>query len=190
MNTNTNTITPESVTMMFSDRVKLGKTKEYEQWIQNINKDAKTFEGFIEVNILKPASTNSPEYITLLKFSTQDDMIRWKESPNHAKWLGQLPGLVEESADMQQASGVEMWFNRPKVLISADPPPFWKQVVLGVITVYPMILILNFLLKPITGDLPFLLSLFISVVVLSALLTYPVMPLATKLLRNWLYPKK
>ncbi len=176
--------------MMFSDHVKPEKINEYEQWIQGIHNEAKTFEGFIEVNVIKPKDTNSSEYITLLKFNSEEDMNRWKESSAHANWLEQLADLVDESADMQQASGMEMWFNRPKVLLSAAPPPFWKQVVLGVITVYPMILILSFLLKPITCNLPWLLSLFISVVVLSALLTYPVMPLATKLLRNWFYSKK
>lgn len=187
---NSKTTTTESVTMMFSDRVKPGKINEYEHWISGIHNDAKKFEGFIEVNVIKPADTNSPEYITLVKFDSQENMTRWKESPIETEWLGRLPELVEESADMQQASGLEMWFNRPKLLISADPPPFWKQVVLGVVTVYPLILILNFVLEPVTGDLPWLLSLFISVVILSSLLTYPIMPVATKLLRNWLYPKK
>ncbi len=187
---NSNTTISEAVTMMFSDHVKPEKINEYEQWIQGIHNEAKTFAGFIEVNVIKPAESNSLEYITLVKFDSEENLTIWKESPIYSKWLEQLYELVDESADMQQASGVEIWFNRPKVLMSAAPPPFWKQVVLGVITVYPMILILNFLLKPITGNLPWLLSLFISVVVLSALLTYPVMPLATKLLRNWLYPKK
>ena len=187
----TNTKIAEPVTMMFSDQIKPNKIKEYEHWLGGIHDELKKFEGFIEVNVIKPAAnTDSPEYITLVKFDSQESLTRWKSSPMETKWLSKHPELVEKSADMQKASGLEMWFNRPKILLSADPPPFWKQVVLGVGTVYPMILILNFILNPITGNLPWLVSLFISVVILSSLLTYPVMPVATKLLSNWLYPKK
>ena len=175
---------------MFSDHVKPTKINEYEQWLRGIFNEAKKFEGFIETNVIKPADSESPEYISLVKFDSQENLCRWQESSEEAEWVAKLPDLVEESADMQKAIGFEMWFSRPKVLFSAAPPPFWKQVVLGVMTVYPMILILNFVLKPITGSLPWFVSLFISVVILSTLLTYPIMPMVTKVLRNWLYPKK
>ena len=186
----TKTTTTEPVTMMFSNRVKPNRISEYELWLRGIHLEAKNFEGFLETNIIKPVDTESTEYISLVKFDSQENLTKWRGSSIEAEWLAKLTDLIEESADMQQASGLEIWFNRPKVLMSAASPPFWKQVVLGVITVYPTILILNFLLKPITGDLPWLVSLFISVVILSSLLTYPVMPFATKLLRSWLYPKK
>ena len=186
---NTKLLKDEPITMMFTDRVKPEKIKEYEEWLRGIHNEAKKFDGFIEANVIKPTDTVNPEYITLVKFDNQENLTKWKKSSIEAEYLAKLPDLIEHTADMQKASGLELWFNRPKVLVSADPPAFWKQVVLGVITVYPMILILNFILKPITGNLPWLASLFISVVVLSSLLTYPVMPVATKLLSNWLYPK-
>ena len=174
---------------MFSDHVKPNKVNDYEQWLRGIHNEAKKFEGFLEASVIKPDKSEAPEYISLVKFDNQENLIKWKESSTEAQWLEKLPDLIERTAAMQQASGLELWFARPKVLMSADPPPFYKQVVLGVMTVYPMILILNVLLKPITGNLPWLVSLFISVVILSSLLTYPVMPLATKLLSKWLYPK-
>ena len=180
--------TSDPVTMMFSDRVKRDKVSAYEGWLRGIHNDAKKFNGFLDVNFISPNDSNSPEYITIIKFDNQKNINAWMNSVTHAKWLVKLPGLIDHSADMQQASGLELWFSRPKNLVSAKPPPFWKQVVLSVSIVYPLIMILNFALKPITGNLPSLLSLFISVAILSSLLTYPIMPVATKLLRNWLYP--
>ncbi len=184
------TIKPDDpVTMMFTDRVKPEKIKDYEAWASGIHNDAKKFQGFLSVDIIKPDDFASPEYMALIKFDCQQNMNNWLHSENVAKWVRQLEDLLEAGPHAQQASGLELWFSRPKALVSAKPPPFYKQVILGVMTVYPMILILNFVLKPVTGNLPWLVSLFISVVILSSLLTYPIMPWATKLLRNWLYPK-
>ncbi len=59
---------------------------------------------------------------------------------------------------------------------------------MGILAVYPLILITNIIIGPLLEDLPQLLGLFISVVAISALLTYPVMPLLTRLLGFWLYP--
>jgi antibiotic biosynthesis monooxygenase (ABM) superfamily enzyme len=61
-------------------------------------------------------------------------------------------------------------------------------VILGVLAVYPLILLANWLLDPFLKGFHPLVSLFISVLFVSALLTYPVMPWLTRLLNFWLYP--
>ena len=70
----------------------------------------------------------------------------------------------------------------------APKPPFWKQVFVTIITVYPLILgaelFLNFLfpmhlLEP-------KISIFFIVVIVATLMVYPVMPFVNKLLGNWL----
>ena len=185
-----NSLNNEQVTVMFSELIKPGKAKEYENWLEGIQEDLKQFQGFVEINVIKPSDPHSLEYISLVKFDSQDNLIKWRESSVLAKWLSQLHDLVSEPATIQQAYGLELWFSRPKVFITAESPAFWKQVLLGVATVYPMILLLNFVLEPVTGDLPWLLSLFINVVLLSSLLTYPIMPYVTKYLQNWLYPNR
>ena len=179
----------DPITMMFSDRVKPEKVDEFESWLHDIHNDAKKCLGFLDVEFITPSDPAYPEYITIVKFDSQDNISDWMNSETHAKWLTKLPDLINQNSDVQEASGLEVWFSRPKCLVSGDPPPFWKQVVLSVTIVYPLIIALNAALKPITGDLPWLLSLFISVVILSSLLTYPIMPFATKMLRKWLYPE-
>jgi antibiotic biosynthesis monooxygenase (ABM) superfamily enzyme len=64
------------------------------------------------------------------------------------------------------------------------------MVIVGTMAVYPLILLVNQLAGPFIGTLPDKLSLLISVVLVSALLTWPVMPWLTKLLGFWLYPEK
>lgn len=52
--------------------------------------------------------------------------------------------------------------------------------------VYPMLMLLMALSSPIIGGLPQFLQVLIIVIVLSALLTWPIMPWLSKVLRPWL----
>ncbi|UWQ89646.1 antibiotic biosynthesis monooxygenase [Rhodobacteraceae bacterium M382] len=176
------------ITLMFSDRVKPGKTDEYENWLQGVHSDVRTFDGFLDVDIIKPSDPSNPEYITLLKFDNQANVNAWTTSQVHTQWMVRLQDLIAEH-DAQQASGIELWFDRPKALVSEAPPAFWKQVVLSILVVYPSILLLGPILDPINSRLNDLMATLVTVAVLSILLTYPLMPWASKLLRNWLYPQ-
>ena len=185
----TNTLRNEPVTTMFTDRVKPDKTDEYEAWSTGIHGDAKQFPGFLGVDVIRPKESSHPEYITLVKFDNCENVKRWKESSNLAKWLEKLPNLLIGDPHAQEHVGLELWFDRPNIPQRPKQPPFWKRVVIGVICVYPLILLLSWALGPVTGGVPSRIALLLNVVILSALLTYPVMPWVTRLLRPWLYPK-
>ncbi len=189
MNTTDNVNEHEDpITIMFVDKVKPEKIKHYENWLNGIHGDMKIAVGFMDVTVIRPGDASSTEYTVLIKFDNYQNLAVWRESDAEQMWLSKHSDLVQETASMQQTSGLDIWFTRPNKSGSGTPA-YWKQVALGVITVYPMILILNVLLSPITDHLSFKLSLLLNVVALSALLTYPVMPYASKLLNNWLYPK-
>ena len=185
----TNTLRNEPVTTMFTDRVKPDKTDEYEAWSTGIHGDAKQFPGFLGVDVIRPKESSHPEYITLVKFNNCENLKRWKESSNLAKWLEPLPNLLISDTQAQERVGLELWFDRPNIPLRPKEPPFWKQLVIGVVCVYPLILVLMWALGPVMEGLPWRIALLINVVILSALLTYPVMPWVTRLLRPWLYPK-
>ncbi len=96
--------------------------------------------------------------------------------------------LVSDSF-VQVCEGLELWFDRPTTTRDLKEPPLWKQVIIGVVCVYPLVLLLNWGLGPVTQGIPKELAVLINVIILSTLLTYPVMPWVTRLLRAWLYPK-
>jgi antibiotic biosynthesis monooxygenase (ABM) superfamily enzyme len=178
----------DPITIMFVDKVKPEKIKHYENWLNGIHGDMKSAVGFMDVAVIRLGESSYTEYTVLIKFDNYFNLAAWRESEAEDMWLSKHADLVQETASMQQTSGLDIWFNRPNKA-GSQKSAYWKQVALGVTIVYPMILILNILLSPITDHLSFNLSLLLNVVVMSALLTYPVMPLASKLLDNWLYPK-
>jgi len=178
----------DPVTSMFLDRVKPDKIDEYEAWSKRFNGSLKKLPGFMGVDVIRPEDGSEPDYMTLVRFDSCHNLKRWKESPSLATSLENLPKLLVGESLKQECTGLELWFDRPKSTKTVKEPPFWKQVVIGVICVYPLVLMLNLVLGPFTAEYPREIAMLVNVVVLSSLLTYPVMPWMTRLLRAWLYP--
>ena len=178
----------EPVTMMFTDHVRPAKVADYEEWSAGIHGDAKRFDGFISVDVIRPGEGNGPEYTTLVKFDSCDNLKKWRDSTSLADWLEDLPDLLAKETHEQSSIGMQLWFDRPRRSQLDAEPPFWKRVIVGVVCVYPLIILLNWALGPITSPFPNKIALLFNVVILSSLLTYPVMPWVTRLLRQWLYP--
>lgn len=180
------------VTLVISEVVEPSKVDDYEAWTKGINRDARQFDGFLGVEVIRPRDHAHPEYVVIVKFESYDRLRRWLISPTYRAWMDQSYGLIAARSQQQLPSGLELWFTLPQARSGGrdplPPPPYYKQVVLGVLAVYPLILLANRLLGPLLGGLPPLLGLFISVIFVSALLTYPVMPWLSKGLEFWLYP--
>lgn len=188
-------IQPQSgpVTLVISEVVEPSKMAAYEAWTKGINHDARQFEGFLGVEVIRPRDHDHPEYVVIVKFETYEHLRCWLISPTYLDWMEQSYGLIAARSQQQLPSGLELWFTLPhahsEMRSPLPSPPYYKQVVLGVLAVYPLILLANGLLGPLLVGLPPLLALLISVIFVSALLTYPVMPWLSKGLGFWLYPK-
>lgn len=177
------------ITLVISEVVEPSRMQEYEAWTKGINQAAQNFEGFLGVDIIRPSDHSHPEFVVIVKFDYYRHFRTWLTSPDYKAWMAKSQGLVSFRSRHQEPTGLELWFTLPKNSLRQLPQPaYYKQVILGVITVYPLILLANVLVNPFLKGLPPLLALFISVTFVSALITYPVMPWLTKLLNNWLYP--
>jgi antibiotic biosynthesis monooxygenase (ABM) superfamily enzyme len=185
----TDTLLDEPVTIMFTDHVKPDKIAQYEAWSAGTHGDAKRFPGYVSVDVIRPNENSHPEYTTLVKFDNCENLKHWRDSASLTTWLEQLPVLLSGNTYAQTSVGLQLWFDRPNIPQMLTEPPLWKQVAIGVMCVYPLILLLNWILEPIVSVFPEKLALLLNVISLSALLTYPVMPWVTRLLRPWLYPK-
>jgi len=177
------------ITLVISEVVEPGRLQEYEAWTKGINQAVQQFEGCLGVETIRPRDHDYPEYVVIVKFDQYVNFRHWLASSTYKKWMEKSSNLVAVRSRQQLPSGLEMWFTLPKNSMRKMPQPaYYKQVILGVITVYPLILVANVVIGPFLKGLPPLLGLLISVTFVSALLTYPVMPWLTKLLSFWLYP--
>lgn len=177
------------VTQIIADLVPSNKSSQYEQALYQMNKELEGVSGFVGLDIIRPAEHNSSEYLTILRFDTEQSLRKWKASSVHIEWEKRLHALgVSEKKELEK-HGLEVWFTLPDNATEiAAKPAYYKLVIVGILAVYPLVIGIDTLIGPYTDKFPFALSLLISTVLVSALLTWPVMPGLTRMLRPWLYP--
>ncbi|MFM7885202.1 MAG: antibiotic biosynthesis monooxygenase, partial [Pseudanabaena sp.] len=179
----------DPITLVISEVVEPSRLDEYEAWTKGINQAAQQFVGFIGVDVIRPRVYQYPEYVLIVKFDNYEHYKDWLTSPIYHNWMLKSKKFIAKRSQQYLPSGLELWFTLPKsALLAISPQPaYYKQVIVGVLTVYPLILLAKLFLNPLLQGLPDLLSLFITVIFVSALLTYPVMPCLTQILSFWLY---
>ncbi|MGI0486948.1 antibiotic biosynthesis monooxygenase [Pantanalinema rosaneae CENA516] len=179
----------DPITLVISEVVKPDCLQEYEGWVKEVNQAARQFPGFRGVEVIRPRDRAHAEYVVIVKFNHYEQLKAWLTSEIYQQWVENVRHLFVSRSSQQLPDGLELWFTLPPNAEQPFPQPaYYKKVILGVLGVYPLILLADALLKPLVKDLPPLLALFLSVMLVSALLTYPVLPWLTQILNFWLYP--
>jgi antibiotic biosynthesis monooxygenase (ABM) superfamily enzyme len=179
--------TEHHVTAVITHTVKPGREEGYEEWMRGIIPVAKTFEGHIGVNVLRPQKGVHPEYIIVLHFDHHKHLQAWLESEVRREWIERVKPLIGASEDVQVLTGLETWFELPR-RPQKFPPKRYKMVLLTWLGVFVTLSIVSRLLSPLLAFLPVLLVQVITIGVVVWILTYLLMPQLTRLFYKWLYP--
>lgn len=181
---------PSPVTLVIAEIVKADRIADYEAWSKGINGAARDAPGFLGVDVIRPRDSDYPEYVVIVKFASYDHLRQWMQSPTYQAWVERSRPLIADRILQDQPHGLELWFNlrRDRPYNNTPQPPYYKKVLLGVVAVYPLILLAGQVIDPLFGFLPPRLGLLISVTFVSALMAYPVMPWLTAWCDRWLYP--
>lgn len=174
-------------TSVITEMVRPDRVVEFEEWSRRANEYLATADGFVGINTIRADDEDDPRYVTLIHFEKQHQLDKWNESPNHQALLSELQPFLAEST-LQRAEGLEIWFALPKANRPRNPS-YWRQVVLVTPVVFLLILLANAVIAPLDAQLPDLVNLFISVLLVSMALTWPVMPWFSKIFRRFLYPE-
>jgi antibiotic biosynthesis monooxygenase (ABM) superfamily enzyme len=176
------------VTAVISHRVKRGKERDYEKWLEGIAAAARQFDGHLGVNIFRPQSGVSTDYTIVLKFDRCSHLQAWLESETRKIWIERVKSSIEQPENIQILTGLETWFRLPGQPLKA-PPPRYKMALVTWLGVFIAVAIFSRLLHPLLADLPLLFSQFITTGLVVAFLTYFLMPRLTRLFHRWLYSK-
>jgi len=147
-------------------------------------------EGQLGVHVIRPApGAPSREYGILRRFTDAGARDRFYGSSFFREWEEMIEPMLEGRPVRQNLSGLETWFTLPGQHVIV-PPPRWKMALVTLLGVYPVSLLVPWLLRPLIGDFhPALQALLIAVGIV-ALLTWAVMPVLAKVLRPWLHPRE
>lgn len=176
------------ITSVIARRVRRGKEAAFEAWLHGIIDEARRFGGCDSATVLRPRTTHVPEYLLVMRFHDEDALTAWSTSPERAGWLEKADPLVEHTLRHQQ-TGLETWFTLPGEEVPA-PPPKYKMALLTWIAIFPIIVLVNYLLVPFLEEehLPILIRSLVVTIILIPTMTWLVMPQMTKVFWRWLYP--
>ena len=170
--------------------VRLGCEEIFEAELHGFIARSLHAEGQLGVHVLRPEpGSGSREYGIVRRFSDAGFRDRFYSSPLFRQWELAVAQLTEGEPRRQELSGLETWFTLPgqRALI---PPPRWKMALVTVAGVWPVSMLVQWLLNPFTGKLsPPLQALFMAVGIV-VLLTWVVMPLLVRALGPWLERRK
>ena len=129
----------------------------------------------------------------IFRFADTASLETWQKSPERAWWVASALGMVEHSPE-ERRTGIEGWFDAPTsvevIPTQVATPPRWKQMVSIFLVFFPLSLLANWALGPITGDWPLPLRVLAIVLAVTPVMTYLAMPLVTRALRPWLMRRR
>lgn len=175
------------VTVVITQLVKPECEKAYEVWLKDITSVARTYLGHLGTNVIRPQLGVRNEYVIIFRFDNYENLKAWMTSRDREYWLNQGKHLVESDPDVQQICGLEAWFSLPGQPLKT--PPRYKTALLTWGAVFVLINLLNTFITPLLRGLPPLIISLIITITMVLLLTYVVMPRASRLFNSWLYPK-
>jgi uncharacterized protein len=179
---------PDVVTAVIEHDIRAGAEAAYEEWLQHITICAQQFVGHVGVNILRPPA-GSRRYTIVVRFDTLEHLQKWLGSEIRRRLIGQVGPLLERGDQVDIKTGLEFWFTPPTPV--QRRPPAYKQFLLTLSAIFPLTLLVPWMLRPLFQVAPVfglpVVSNFVISAVIVGLITYVIMPHYTRLVAGWLY---
>lgn len=176
-------VTPSGpLTVVVTWQVRQGREQEFEAWRRDISAAARRFPGHLGSEVIPPCAKPG-EYVVLFRFDTYEHLRAWQESAVHGELLQKADSFRESAPSYRTGSGLEYWFSPPGV---AQSPPRWKMALVTVLGVWPVSILVSWLLMPLIGRQPPVWQALFMAVGIVLILTWVVMPLLVRIFKPWL----
>ena len=176
---------PKEITIVVSRRIKSGCEKDCDDWLTRYLKLEKEVPGYIGTTIIIQGGTDLAVRHIIHRFKDKESLDAWENSEVAIK-------QIEEANKYSvryygRATGLETWFNLPNLTVTA--PPKWKMAIVTFIGAYCIssLVTLLFTFDHSLRQYPFLVNTVMTTILVICL-TYFIMPILSRLLRQWLYP--
>lgn len=189
MGTTTTGSMDQGATVVITHRVREGKHADYETWLGEIAPLCRASPGHLDWHIIRPIAGLTETYTIVIRFDTAAHLQQWMESPARARLIEKVRPLFVTGDDFFVSSGLDFWFTPGGA--KATVPVRWKQYLVTWSAIYPLVLGVTLLVRPLLRNLgapdsPLLATLVVTGTVVF-LMVYVVMPRYTKLIKRWLF---
>ena len=176
------------VTEVVTTYVRPGKERGYREWAERIHREEARFPGYRGGFLRPPASENQHHWTTLVRFATPEQLDAWLDSGVRRELLREHELLAQSWEHHRLPSSFAGWFH-PDVA-SGESPKSWKQSMLVVLMLFPIVMLEMKFLGPLLGGINPSPATFIGNVISVFLLAWPFMPIAIAVMSWWLLPRK
>lgn len=173
---------------VFVHKVAADRRADFIRVERQLRQASRAFPGFLGSVLLPPGDVRGL-WISVTRFETDADLARWLSSPQRATLLVSLREQLAQDFEQYTRSapfGSIVRFEGAEAQVT----PKWRVAMVVLMVLYPTVMLLTRYLSPWLTDLgadPGL-GLWLSQVVSTILLTWVLMPLATRIFRRWLDP--
>ena len=156
--------------------------------LRAITPAAQRFPGHQGINIIRPTE-GTDCYTVVLRFDTLEHLQAWLASDTRRQLVAKVEPLLERGDHVDITTGLEFWFT-PRAPAQRQPSPY-KQFLLTLSALFPLTLVVPWLVRPLFQAMPVIERPIVSYVIISAiivgLMTNVIMPCYTRLVAGWLY---
>jgi antibiotic biosynthesis monooxygenase (ABM) superfamily enzyme len=178
----------QPITVQIVRTVRADQQEAFEAILRTFIPRALSFPGHLGVHVVKPAARASRDYHVIIKFATSEQWRAFQTWPEYVEFRAQIEPLLEHEPCIEEMTGLESWFVVPHSH-ELTPLPRWKMALVTLLGVYPTSLLLTFFVRPRVTHWPLWMQSLLFAVCMVGLLTWIIMPLLTRLLARWIYPR-
>jgi uncharacterized protein len=179
----------DPVTVVVTRRVKEGRQRQYEAWLDLLIKEASHLPGYLGTQVIRPATAAGREYTSVFRFDSVANLRAFEASELRRRALAEVGELVEADAVWRQLTGLELWFTPPAGTAVPQPSRFRMALVM-IAVVYGLVLSIGQGVALALPTTPPRLRLLLTIVLEVMLMTYVLMPRITRWFARWIYPAR
>ena len=174
-------------TVVVNIKIKHGCEKDYDEWLRRfLVVIKKKVPGYLGTTTIMETTEDSTVRHIIHRFKDKASLDAWENSKELRKETEEVSKY--STPYFQKATGLETWFTIPDLKTNVTPPPKWKMAMVAFIGAYCISTLASLILGSYLKLHPLLFNLFMTIILVIGL-TYFAMPLLSRLLRRWLYPK-
>lgn len=174
-----------SASSVFAYRIRADRETEFQEWRRRILEEVRTWEGFLGTESFDTLDSAHPEFIVVVRFDSRANLDAWLQSKIRNTYMDEVRKYVDHYTLRRIGSGFEGWFDTSE---NKNPPAAWRQALVILTALFPVIMTMRQLLLPVFAALPMPVAFLILLALDMALLTYVIMPRFTRLMNFWLRP--
>ncbi len=175
------------VTVVLARRPAPGREDELVAWAHGVTSVAETFPGHLGAQIYPPSDPDCADVVVAFTFASAEELSTWEHSRERAEWVSRAQPLVQGEARAHGVSGFEGIFSHAPGQ-AVVPPPRWKTATIIALALFPMSLLLNWLLNPYLASWPLVARVALNVAIIVPYMAWIGVPYLSRWLRGWLHP--